>query len=264
MFRPEDGSVRVGLPFTPLTDLYYLILQGSWARVLSLFAVLFLLVNVAFAGLYLAGGDCITGARSGSFADAFFFSVQTIATIGYGGLSPATLYANVLVTLESMIGILGVALATGMIFAKFARPRANVTFSSHALIGPYDGRRSLYFRVANVRGNDVSEASIGLSALIDHQTAEGHKLRRLEELKLTRSKTPLFRLSWLVVHVIDETSPLWGKTLDELYRDRVMLVISMTGMDTTIVFDHHFVDLMTDRRMGGLSLIIASFTRSGR
>lgn len=104
MLRPEDGSVRVGLPFTPLTDLYYLILQGSWARVLSLFAVLFLLVNVAFAGLYLAGGDCIAGARSGSFADAFFFSVQTIATIGYGGLSPATLYANVLVTLESMLG----------------------------------------------------------------------------------------------------------------------------------------------------------------
>ncbi|KIG17982.1 Kef-type K+ transport systems protein [Enhygromyxa salina] len=122
MLGPEQASVRGGLPFTPLTELYLRLLQGSWLGILVVFSLVFLLANVGFAGLYLAGGDCISGARPGSFADAFFFSVQTIATIGYGGLVPNGTYANVLVTIESMVGLLGVALAAGVVFAKLERP----------------------------------------------------------------------------------------------------------------------------------------------
>jgi inward rectifier potassium channel len=267
ILRPEEASVRVGFPFTPLTDLYYLLLKGSWTAVLLVFAAVFLVTNVIFAGLYLLGGDCIAGAEPGSFADAFFFSIQTIATIGYGTLTPSTTYANLLVTVESMIGILGVAIVTGITFAKFGRPRPNVRFSNNVIIAPYDGRRSLYFRVANVRGNDVTEATISVAALVSHVTREGHTLRRLEELPLVRQRSPLFRLSWLVVHVIDEASPLYGATLEDLYRDRTMLIVSLMGMDATfassvnarhvylpqdVVFDHHFEDMITELEDGRL------------
>lgn len=261
IYRPEEGSVRVGFPLTPLTDLYYHLLKGSWTALLGVFVLGILLVNVVFALLYLAGGDCIAGARPGHFGDAFFFSVQTIATIGYGVLSPATTYANLLVTFESMLGILGFAMVTGITFAKFARPRANVRFTSNVLISPYDGRKSLYFRVANVRGNDVVEATVRIAALVSHTTSEGHELRRLHDLELVRDRTQLFRLSWLIVHVIDERSPLFGMTHEDFFRDRVTLVVSLMGMDGTfaqsvharhtylpqdVVFDHHFEDMITD------------------
>lgn len=255
----EDASVRVGFPRTPLTDLYYNLLRGSWALLLAMFTAIYLLVNLVFALLYLAGGDCIAGGEPGSFHDAFFFSVQSISTIGYGGMAPKTTYADAIVTAEAMVGILGVALATGLTFAKFARPRANLAFSRNLLISPYDGRRSLYFRVANIRGNDVVEASVRVAVAVDHVTSEGHTLRRLVDLKLARARSPLFRLSWLVLHVIDEDSPLWGFELEDLYAGRTMFVITLTGMDGTfaqavhgrhvylpsdVVYDHHFDDII--------------------
>nr|WP_255216559.1 ion channel [Pseudenhygromyxa sp. WMMC2535] len=242
-----------------MTDLYYLLLRGSWAWLISMFAGIYLLANLAFAGLYLLGGDCIAGARPGHFLDAFFFSVQTISTIGYGVMAPRTDYAELVVTVEAMLGVLGVALATGMTFAKFARPRAKVEFSRNILISPYDGRRCLYFRVLNVRGNDVVEAAIRVAVALDHVTTEGHSLRQLHELKLVRERTPLFRLSWLVIHEIDEHSPLAAVDLEDLYRGRTLFVITLTGLDGTfaqavharhiyvpqdVAFDHHFVDLI--------------------
>ncbi len=274
MFRPEEGAVRVGFPTTPLTDLYYQLLRGSWTLVLGVFALVYIATNCVFALLYLAGGDCINGAEPGSFRDAFFFSVQTLATIGYGALTPKTTYANVVVTIEAMVGLIGTALATGMAFAKFARPRAKVWFSKNVLISPYDGKPSLYFRVANIRGNDVVEATVQVSILINHWTPEGHFLRRLEDLELTRARSPLFRLSWLAVHVIDESSPLYGKTCADLERERVMFVVSLVGMDATfaqsvharhvylpkdVLFDHHFDDIVEDRPDGRLQFDLGKF-----
>lgn len=270
----DQAAERVGFPLTPLTDLYYLLLKGSWAGVLAVFGAGYLATNVIFALLYMAGGDCIEGAEAGNFWDAFFFSVQTIATIGYGGLMPTTAWANALVTVESMVGILAVAMVTGITFAKFARPRANTRFSNNILVAPYDGRQSLYFRVANVRGNDVAEATIRVSALVSHTTKEGHSLRRLHALKLVRDSTPLFRLSWLVVHVIDEHSPLYGRSLEDLYEDRTMLIVSLMGMDATfaqavnarhvympqdVLFDHHFVDVISDLPGGRIQFDFEKF-----
>jgi inward rectifier potassium channel len=258
---PEADSIRVGFPSSPLTDLYYLLLHGSWAFVLSVFVGTYLGLNCMFALLYVLGGDCIVAAEPGSFGDAFFFSVQTLATIGYGVLAPKTTYANVIVTVEAMTGVLGVALAAGIAFAKFARPRANMRFSNNVLLAPYDGQLSLYFRVVNVRGNDIVDATMRLSAMLDHWTPEGHFLRRLHDLHLLRTRTPLFRLSWLVVHPIDERSPLYGKTHADLQRERMVLVASITGMDATfvqsvharhiyqpqdVVFDHHFEDILEE------------------
>jgi inward rectifier potassium channel len=274
LYRPEEDAVRVGLPHTPLTDFYYQLLHDSWVFVLGVFAFVYLGTNCVFALLYLAGGDCIAGAEPGSFADAFFFSVQTFATIGYGELAPRTNYANLIVTLESMVGLLGVALATGIVFAKFSRPRANVRFSNNVLIAPYDGRPSLYFRVANVRGNDLVEATVRVSAMANHQTAEGHSLRRMQDLHLVRARSPLFRLSWLIVHVIDEHSPLHGQTQADLWRNRVIVVVSFTGLDATfaqtvharhvylprdVVFDHHFDDMIEDLPDGRLEVDFSKF-----
>ena len=271
--RPVDNARRLGLPFTPLTDFYYWLLKARWSAVLGMFAAGFVLVNLVFAGLYLAGEGCIAGARPGSFADAFYFSVQSIATIGYGALTPANDYANMLVTAEAMIGLLITALSTGIVFAKFGRARANVRFTDKILFSPYDGRPSLYFRVANVRGNDVAEATVNVAVLKTHTTAEGHTLRRLHELPLVRSHTPMFRLSWLVIHVIDEDSPLHGMSLEDMYADRTMIVVSLMGMDSTFVqevaarhiyqvqdfeFDHHFADIVSTLDDGRLQF---DFTR---
>jgi inward rectifier potassium channel len=273
-YRFDEAAVRKGAPTHPLTDLYYQVLRGSWLRLLGLYVGGFLAANLLFSLLYLLGGDCIEGAEPGSFQDMFFFSVQTLATIGYGALAPKTTYSHLVVMVEAMVGLLGVALGTGLAFAKFARPRANMLFSRNVLLATYDGRPSLYFRVANVRGNDVVEATIRVVVLRSHTTAEGHTLRRLQDLELTRANTPLFRLSWLVVHVIDERSPLWGLELADLIDDRVLIIVSMTGLDETfaqsvharhvytpneVVTDHHFADIIRDLGDGRIEFDFAKF-----
>lgn len=256
----DEAMIREGMPVRPFQDLYYNMLEGSWLLVLCVFGISYILANVVFALLYLAGGDCIVGATPGSFADAFFFSVETLSTIGYGGLMPKTRYAELVMTAEAMTGVLGVALATGLIFAKFSRPNAKLAFSKNLMLSPYDGLPSLYFRVANIRGNDVVEASVGLAVAIDRVTREGHTLRRLEQLKLVRANTPLFRMSWLVIHVIDEDSPLFGMSLEDFYSGRILFIVTLTGMDGTfaqivqarhlyrpadIAVDHHFEDIIS-------------------
>ena len=272
----DDAAVRVGVPGTPLTDLYYKLIKGSWLLVLSVFGGAYLLANFVFALLYIAGGDCIEGAEPGNFADAFAFSVQTLSTIGYGALSPKTQYGHAVVLLEAMVGVLGVALATGLAFAKFARPRANVRFSDSILIAPYDGRRCLYFRVANLRGNDVVEATVRIVAIKSLVTREGHTLRRLANVAPTRDRSPLFRLSWLVVHVIDEDSPLHGMTLEDFYAERTIIIISLVGLDGTfsqsvnarhvyrpqdVIFDHHFEDIISDLPDGRIEVDFSKLHR---
>lgn len=273
-YRFDDATVRTGMPTHPLSDLYYELQRGSWLLLFGVYVGGFMLANLVFTLLYMLGGDCIEGAEPGSFRDVFFFSVQTIATIGYGVLAPKTTYAHIIVMLEAMLGLLGVAIGTGLAFAKFARPRANMLFSRNLLLAPYDGRMSLYFRVANVRGNDVAEATVRVVAIRSHVTSEGHTLRRLHDLPLVRANSPLFRLSWLVVHVIDETSPLFGLGLDALVDDRVLFIVSLTGLDGTfaqsvyarhvytpndLVTGHHFADIIRDLPDGRIEFDYAKF-----
>jgi len=273
-YRFEDATVRKGVPTHPMTDLYYELQRGSWTRMLGLYVGGFLAANLIFSVFFMLGGDCIEGAQPGNFRDMFFFSVQTLATIGYGALAPKTTYAHLVVMVEAMVGLLGVALGTGLAFAKFARPRANMLFSRNILLAPYDGRQSLYFRVANVRGNDVVEATVRVVALRSHTTNEGHSIRRLQDLELVRNNSPLFRLSWLVVHVIDERSPLWGLDLQDIIDDRVLLIISLIGLDGTfaqsvharhvytpndVLTGHHFADIIRDIPDGRIEFDFAKF-----
>jgi inward rectifier potassium channel len=226
------------------SDVYAFLLTTSWKRLLLGFVAVYLLENTLFALLYLAGGDCIAGARPGSFADAFFFSVQTLSTIGYGELSPNGTWANLVVGVEAFASIVTAALATGIVFAKFARPTARVLWSNVAVVAPRDGRPCLMFRLANARGTEVVSASLRVSALLSYVTAEGERMRRFYDLALERESTPLFMLTWLVIHPIDENSPLYGLSSEDLHADKVRIGVTLTGIDgslaQTVYAQHDF------------------------
>jgi inward rectifier potassium channel len=258
---PGSGReiVSLGLRTTPLRDLYHWLLVEPWTQFFGLVMVVYLGANLLFALGYLAIGDGIEEARPGNFADAFFFSVQTMATIGYGKMAPRGLAANVLVTLEALVGLLGLALVTGLVFAKFSRPRARVLFSRNVLITTFDGVPSLLFRMANERGNQIAEAQAHLVLLRTEATAEGEEVRRMIDLPLRRSQSAFFAFTWLIVHPITPGSPLFGETPESLREKDIDLVASMTGLDETlsqtiharhawtpdqVLWNHHFVDVL--------------------
>lgn len=242
---PED-AIRIGTPRRPLQDLYYELMRGSWFRIVVLFACCYTLANLLFALLYWLDDRSLSTGPSRTFADAFFFSVQTLSTIGYGTMSPASPFADIVVTVESMVGILGVAVGTGIIFTKFARTRANVMFSDQILINVRNGKPTLMLRVANARGNEVVEASIRVAALLTETTLEGDRMRRVVDLELMRNNSPVFSLSWQVMHVIDETSPLYGFGLQKLEDDRVIFIVTLTGIDNTFSESVHARRIYSD------------------
>lgn len=233
----RDGGfnvVRKGVPRFHWDDLYHLLLNISWTKFLALISSGYVAINALFATAYLAGGDAIKNARQGNFLDAFFFSVQTMATIGYGSLSPKTYYANTLVTLEALLGMLGVAMATGLMFARFSIPKARVQFSRVAVITSYNGVPNLMFRVANKRENWIVAAQITVTLVSSEITQEGEVMRRFYDLPLVRSQSPLFALTWTVMHPIDKNSPLYTITPDRMYEDNMEILVTFTGLDETV------------------------------
>jgi inward rectifier potassium channel len=218
---------------TLLDDFYHFVMDAPWSLVLVFIAMTYILANVFFAGLYVLGGDCLVAAQPGSFSDAFFFSVQTLATIGYGAIAPKTTYAHVLVTIEAIVGLFGTALATGVVFAKFARPTARVSWSDVALLTTRNGVPHLILRVANARQNQIVEASIRLSALKFETTTEGERMRRYYDMPLVRAQNPIFAMTWTVMHPIDENSPLHGMTFQDMVEARIEILAILTGLDST-------------------------------
>ena len=214
-------------------DLYHSVLQLSWPRFLTGIVLGYVGVNVGFALLYLAGGDSIANARPGSFWDAFMFSVQTLATIGYGAMAPKTPYADVLVAIEAFTGLFGVAVGTSLMFTRFARPSSRILFSDKAVITVRDGVPVFMLRMANERGNQVVEAQVRLIISRSETTLEGERVRRFHDLTLTRTFSPIFALSWTVVHPIDAQSPLYGATAESLAREAAELIVLVTGIDDT-------------------------------
>jgi inward rectifier potassium channel len=216
-------------------DFYHSVLLRPWWQFFLLVALLFLSANALFAAVYTFQPGSIANARDGSFEDAFFFSVQTFATIGYGAMAPATRFAHVIVTVEAICGILSGALITGLTFAKFARPTARVLFSEKVVIAPRNGVPYLQLRMANWRGNMVVEAQLRVYLLVEEITSEGETLRRPVELKLVRDRTALFVLSWTALHCIDESSPFYGEgALDRLRAQKAEIILSLSGLDETI------------------------------
>jgi len=216
------------------TDLYHGVLTAPWPLFFLGLALFFFTINVVFALLYMADPHGIQNARPGNFWDAFLFSVQTIGSINYSVMVPKSIYSNMVVVAEAFFGILNLALVTGVVFSRFSRPYARVLFSSVAVITTFDGVPTLMFRAANQRGNQILDASISVSYAHEAVTREGHAMRRFDELKLVRARTPLFALSWTIMHRIDETSPLHGATLESMIENQVEFVALLSGTDETL------------------------------
>jgi inward rectifier potassium channel len=230
------GPVRaIGIERAFHKDLYHFILARGWPTFFSLVGATFLAANVLFASLYLAQPGCIAHARPGSFEDAFYFSVQTIATIGYGGMYPVTRYAHIVVVFEAMTGMLGIAVITGLTFTRFARPSARVLFAKKVTITPRDGVPHLMFRMANWRRNRIVEAQLRVVMLVSERTREGEVLRRQVDVPLVRDRTALFFLTWTAMHKIDADSPFYGPdALAKLGEQNAGLFLSLMGFDETI------------------------------
>lgn len=240
-FLNRDGSFNVvkdGNGKRPISDIYHILLSVSWPRFFILVAMTYLTINLFFAVLYfLCGPEALEGVRRVSmpqhFLDCFFFSVQTFATIGYGRISPVTLLPNLLVTFEALVGLLSVALMTGLFFVRFSKPTARVIFSTKALINKEGNGLVLMFRISNERLNQISEAHLNLVLVKNEISETGERYRKIYDLKLERNHSPIFALSWTVVHPIDKESPFYGKTLDDLKRDEIEILVTLTGTDET-------------------------------
>ena len=231
--RFGEREVRtIGVATPIFGDFYHHAMTLSWPAFFASVASVFFTLNLGFAALYVLGEAPVANAHPG-FADLFFFSIETLATVGYGDMHPQTLYGHTVATVEIFTGMSILAVMTGLVFARFSRPRARVLFSEVAAIGVYDGRRTLMLRIANARGNTIVEAQARLWMTRQETTKEGQSRRRFIELPLERAENPLFALSWTIYHVVDEASPLRDMEPRDFDALDVNLVLTCSGLDET-------------------------------
>jgi inward rectifier potassium channel len=234
--------IRLGTPRWGWRDLYHTFLVQPWSVFLVALLGLYLLTNLVFAILFALVPGAVHGVRGGSLLDAFFFSLETLSTVGYGEMYPQTLYGHAIVSLEIVVGVLVIPLATGLIIAKATLPTARVMFSRYMVVNSFQGQPTLMFRVANIRPNQIIEARMKLVMLRSEETEEGHRFRRMHDLALMRDTSPFFALSWTVMHRIDESSPFFGTGPDECRAESVQLIAVLTGLDgttSTTVYARH-------------------------
>ncbi len=249
-------------------DLYHNLLETSWLSVLIIFIFHYLFINFIFAIFYYAVPGSISTADQ-DFKSAFFFSVHTFSTVGYGVIAPMNLYGNIVVIFEIMTGVISMAVTTGLVFAKFSRPSAKIIYSKNLLITKFDGDNVLMLRMANARSNNIISANVELHYLYNSTTPEGITIVRFLPLKLLKDYSPVFSLSWSVFHIIDSESPFYGKTQDEIKSLNYEFIVILKGTDGTysqsihdiyrysigdIIYNHHFSDIL-ERKSDGTRVI---------
>lgn len=273
----RDGSFNVerrGLSLWSSLSPYHALLRMAWIHFFVLAVVLYIAVNALFAASYLlCGPDALRGEAAGApghgFQRAFFFSVQTLSTIGYGHVYPNGLAANLLVTAESLLGLLGFAIVTGLLFARFSRPSARILFSRDAILAPYSGGKAFEFRIANARSSQIIELEAKV-LFTRFEICDGARTRRYYNLALERDRVAFFPLSWTVVHPIDADSPLRGETPESLRGAQAEFLVLLTGIDETfsdtvharssyiaeeVVWDARFANIF-EQKPGGNRLAI--------
>jgi inward rectifier potassium channel len=237
-----------------LRDTYHLILNLNWPGFAILVFGLYLLVNFVFAALYMLNPHAVAEMAPGSFFDAFFFSVETLATVGYGHMYPETFYGHLIAMLEIMVGMFGLAVITGLIFVRFSRPTARIHFSKVAVIAPFDGVPNLMIRLANLRHQAMVEPEFRMIMARNTLSAEGDEVRRFRSLKLEFDHLISFPAVLTVRHQIDETSPLFGMTPEDFRRQDIRVVASIVGVDSVIVapvqslWDYNYDQIEWNRR----------------
>jgi inward rectifier potassium channel len=212
-------------------DLYHRSMTVYWPVFFASAAAIFVALNAVFGLLYSLGHEPIANAAGNGPLAYFYFSIETLATVGYGDMHPQTNYGHLIATVEIFTGMSFLAVMTGLIFARFSRPRARFVFAKEAVVTRHEGRQTLMVRMANARHNTISRASARLWIIRAERTKEGDQLRRYYELKLDRSEHPMFVLSWMLFHVIDGDSPLYGATASDLAEGDALLVLNVGGLD---------------------------------
>ncbi|MCB9586145.1 MAG: ion transporter [Polyangiaceae bacterium] len=265
--------IIVGARLHPLRDIYHLLLRASWTRAISLLGAVYVVMNLAFAICYWRLGG-VANMTPGSFKDAFFFSVQTMATIGYGGMYPQSEIANVLMTIESICGVFVTAIFTGLVFSKFARASARIVFSRNVVIGPHDGVKTLMLRIGNDRNDSVLDARVRCVLTRTVHTAEGKTFYRMVDLKLARDVAPVLARAFVIMHPIDEDSPLFGLTPADYVEQEIEVMVSVSGLDETtmqpvhavfsyedpqILHDHRLADVLSEKPNGNIIMDVRRF-----
>ena len=274
------GRVNVrplGLRTALWDDLYYRLMRLSWAQLFFTFAGVFVAFNLVFAVLYRLDPTGLAVPHDASqvslFWRDFFFSVHTVATIGYGNVYPVSAYANVLVVVEITLGIVFFALTTGLVFARFARPYARILFSDSVVIRRVDGAPMLMLRAANQRHNLVYSANVQL-ALIEDGEIGGTRMRRYRDLGLVRASNPVFALTWTVMHRIEDDGPLaaWVDDPSAVGNSEIVVVLSGWDVDSgqmihgrwaygarDIHWNARFADIITVDEDGGRTIDYGRF-----
>ncbi len=259
---------RIGDPHSYWGDIYHLLLTLPWPTFIGLTSFLYLLLNTLFALAYSLGSGGVarvSGSEPKQLLELFFFSVQTMASIGYGAMYPNSLYTHWLVVIESLVGIFFMAMTTGLVYARFSLPTARILFSNVAVIASFNGVPTLMFRTANKRKNYILEAQLWVTLVRDEYSDEGDFMRRFHDVPLVRSHTPIFSLSWTAMHQILPGGLLDGDTVESLQRDRAEIIVTLTGLDESLAqtiharhtfqaedihWDHRFADILLTNAQG--------------
>lgn len=250
-------------------DVYHWLLTLSWWAFAAVLGGIYLFVNVVFAAFYVLGGPCIAELPAGSFAGAFFFSVETLATVGYGHMYPDTTYGHVVTTAEIMVGMFGLAVVTGLIFVRFSRPTARIAFSRVMVVSAFDGQPTLMLRVANLRHHAMAEAEFRLMVSRNETIVEGEVVRRFHPLRLHFDRLITFPAALTLRHTLDAQSPLFGATAASLEAGDCRFMASIVCVDTVVPasvqsqqdylsgnvrFGKRFVEIYTDDSDGRLTV----------
>jgi inward rectifier potassium channel len=225
---------KKGVSRFDMRDPYHLAVALTWPQFIATLLVMYLLVNVAFAIFFWSVPGSVANARPYSFSDAFFFSIETLATVGYGEMYPATLYGHVIAATEIVCGLGFTAILTGLTFVRFSRPRAKLVFASHPVVAMHNGKPTLMLRVGNGRADVLLDAVTKLNVLLSVTTSEGKLFRRAQELRLERAHLPVFPLTWTLMHVMDERSPLYGYDAAKVAAARAQMFVTLEARDPTL------------------------------
>ena len=225
---------KKGVSRFDMRDPYHLAVALTWPQFLATLLAIYLLVNVIFATLFWLIPGSVANARPHDFGDAFFFSIETLATVGYGEMYPATLYRHVIAATEIVGGLGFTAIVTGLTFVRFSRPRAKLVFASNPVVAMHNGKPTLMLRVGNGRLAVLLDAVAKLNVLLSATSSEGKHFRRVQELRLERAHLPAFPLTWTLMHVLDERSPLHGYDTARAIAARAQLFVTLEARDPTL------------------------------